>query len=1102
MKFNGKSLKLIFFSILMLFSFKAFAEDDRTVITIENAKTSQYSKAKDKDTDVIILSGDVKISVSKGSTKNVISADVIRYDRASEMMYAEGNVTLEQTGSTSGSQTVTASSLMFNTATLEGVFDDGRVVQTKSDALNLPSGSTLVVASDIFGRSESNTIAFKDGVLTFCGDGDPHWKIRASRIWLLPGGEFAFFNAFLFVGIVPVFYLPAFYYPKDELIFNPVFGYEKRKGYYIQTTAYLYGRKPLSTSTSSSSSDADGTEKLKALFNFIKPSTLKEQVREGLVYHNLDEDFKGDTSNYLKVMGDYYTNLGVLVGVDGVFKPKKVFNNLEFNFKAGISNTVFYDSNGNYLPYTSTGEKVLDSSNLLGFKLPFRYSGNLKFSINKPFTFSLSLPVYSDPFFTNDFAKDREESMDWISFLTSQASDDDTTSTSEVSSFTWQSSLSYTVPLPSVIKPYLNTASLSMNSSLGFSTKSVSSENLVKDSLSSTDLSKWRTYTPERKFYYPSQITPVTLSATISGTLLDYSSTKKKAATKNPVPSFVSSLEMPGELLTAKQKEERAKNQQAAGTEASESQTSEELTPGTQMADSQQEKEILPKEAFPSMATVTSSLQSIEGLTASIKYSIKPNFTTQLAYSSDKLEKPEDFEWKNLKSSMYTFKLPVTLDNSLSYGGSFFSISSNFAYNPIFQAHPFISTDTNIGGYTETSAKTLVKTDYAAQKQDLTNTNSVSFKPFTNISFIKNTGITYRNTIKFVRTEFLGDEFDSTGTPSWIYHGPDFTDSNSVTTHALDFIFSSNQYENKFSQTLTLTTTLKPQAEQYYANLKLVFPYVTAGVETGFKKSSTADDAVWVKQPIKQSCSISLFNNSLKLTESYNYNMEDSHHDSFKASLSWKNLSLSYTMSYTYGYDMSYNSTTGEPEEWVQRSEKEFLPYNFSFTYNSGTKTLYTWKNRISMGLGFNSNITADMLLPTSSYFTFSPSISFKIQDFLTFSFSSTSKNSVIYRYFGNKVGIPGETNVFVDLFNSFRFDNEELRKASGFKLKSLNFNLTHELHDWDFTTTFKIEPRLVTENSSKYYDFSPYLTIAITWRPMSSMKAEIIDKYGEWSLN
>ncbi|MDE6351105.1 MAG: hypothetical protein K2K67_08905, partial [Treponemataceae bacterium] len=148
------------------------------------------------------------------------------------------------------------------------------------------------------------TIAFKNGELTFCDDDDPHWRIKASRIWLLPGGEFAFFSAVLFVGHVPLLYFPAFYYPKDELIFNPAFGYRNREGYYINTTAYIIGRKPLDArssveanrATGSSSSD-DSDDKIN-FFSLMKTNALKEQRREGIVMNNLDKDYTGDTTNY------------------------------------------------------------------------------------------------------------------------------------------------------------------------------------------------------------------------------------------------------------------------------------------------------------------------------------------------------------------------------------------------------------------------------------------------------------------------------------------------------------------------------------------------------------------------------------------------------------------------------------------------------------------------------------------------------------------------------------------------------------------------------------------------------------------------------------
>ncbi len=1093
MKKSGFILKsLISVLILAAASCLAFAEEaERTVINIENARTTQYQKDKETGNDVIILSGNVKVSVTKGSTKNVINADTIKYDRTSEMMYAEGNVSLEQTTSSAGNQTVTASSLMFNTSTLEGVFDDGRVVQVKSDAINLPSGSTLIVASDIFGRSESNTIAFKNGVLTFCDDEDPHWNIKASRIWLLPGGEFAFLNALLYVGPVPVFYLPAFYYPKDELIFNPVFGYDKRNGYFMQNTFYVFGRKPLDTSSSSSSSssDSDSAEKLKALFNFVRPSTLKEQKLEGLMLHNLDEDFKGDSTNYFKIMGDYYSNLGFMVGLDGVFKPKKYVTNLEANAHFGFSNTVF-NNNGMYVPYGPSGKKIMDSSNLLGFELPFRYSGNFKMSMSQPFSLSVSLPVYSDPFFHDDFTYNRSETMDWISYLINSANEAEEDTTNEISSFTWTLTSSYSVPLPNVVKPFVNSLSFNLNSSVNFS--SISTQEFDSDGIDSKDFSDWKYKTPQRKFYYPSQITPATFSGSLSGTIIDYSSSRNKTSKKSETPSFVSSLVVPEDLLTVADREKKADHSVEENKASADSSASEEKT-----------EPVLPDSAFPALSAPSNSIVNISGLTFSTKYSIKPNLTTQLAYASSNLKKPEDFKWDELKSSMYTFKLPVTLDNSLTYGGNFFSVSNGFAYNPVWQEHPYIreNGEGETAWYTPSSAFSLKKTDYAAQKRDLTNTNSVSLKPFCYIPAIKDTGITWRSSIKMIRTEFLADQYNSEDDdPKWKYHWVDWSDEECITSNALDFTFATNQMNSKFTQSLTFTSTLQPLAESYYTTLKFGFPYSSLSFETGVKKSSSKSDAEWVRQPFRQSATVSgkVLGSTMSFSESYNYNMDEYYNDSLKLSFSWMSLSLSYQMSYTYGYDMEYESN-GDPSEWVQRKKKEFLPYSFNISYSPATKTLYTWKNRVSMGCGLSTSVMADLLRPTNSYFTFSPSLSFKINEFVSLTFSSTSRNSLIYRYFGNEIGLEGEDNMFVDLINSFRFDDEEKRKASGFKLKSMNFSLTHELHDWDFNTTFKIEPKF--DSVKKEYKFDPYITINIVWRPMSAMKTEIVDNYGEWEL-
>lgn len=1120
--FPVKKFFSCFFCVLLSFfvPFFSFSEENakRTVITIDNAISTQYEKDKESGNDIILLTGNVKVSVSSGSSKNVISADSIRYDRTSEMMYASGNVSLEMTTGSSGGQNVTADSLMFNTSTLEGVFDDGRVVQTKSDAINLPSGSTLVVSSDIFGRSVSNTIAFKDGILTFCDDEDPHWYIRASRIWLLPGGEFAFLNALLYVGVVPVFYLPAFYYPKDELIFNPVFGHQRRKGYFNQNTFYLYGRKPLDNANKSSSDDSEGEKKLKALFNFVRPSVLKEQQREGLILHNLDDDYNGDTSNYLKIVGDYYTNLGALVGFSGVFKPKAIFSSIDASFYMGFSNTVFFNpSLDSYTPFLNAGVRYYDYSNFMGLKIPFRYGGNISLSMNKPFSFSVKLPIWSDPYFSDDFITDRTESMDWISYLMEQTDDSGSSKTqSTISSFTWNANGSYSIPLPALLKPYVSSASLSLTSSLVWTSMSANPYELKNDKVSPSDLYAWRNSTPNRLFYYPSQITPMTASASISGTLvsIDSSSFKSKtsSASKKKSVNYTVPLLVPEEFSDGKQ--DSPKEETPDSLDKNDKKTSGTHNPdgkniGSKTESVGDENLPLPISALPKLSSAAEPVVTIGSLSFSSKYSVKPNFTSQIAYNSASLKTAEDFVWdeRGQKSRMFSLKIPVTWDNNLSYGGNFLTVSNSNTYSPVWQSHPYIheNSGSETIWYSDSAKYSLIKTDYAAQKQDVTSSNSVSIKPLEYLPYFNGTGITYRNTIKIIRTEFLADQFTSLNDeakydyhPIWdvVKNGDEEELKDSITAHALDFTLSANEFDNKFSQSFTFTSTLKPQAEAYYGVVRLGFPYTTLSFETGERKKAIKADN-FTHQPFRESLSVTLFKD-LRISQSLSYNREEKYWDYLKFSVSWKSLSASYTHSYTTGY--SFNDST---RKWETESEKKFQPYSVNLSYSLGTKTLYAWKNRIVMGVSLSTSANADLLKPTSSTFTFSPSLSLKIQDFLTLTFSAMSKNSAIYKYVKPGIYPSGtETNIFLDFFNGFRFDNDSVRTKSSFKLKSMAFSLTHEMHDWDFTCSLKIEPKLISLSSTnKYYTYDPSFSLSIVWNPMSAMKAEITKDYDkDWT--
>lgn len=1080
--------KSAIFVILFLLSFFIFSEE-KSVITIKQAQKTEYKKDKINGGEAIILTGGVVISIDNGKDSNTISADKVSYNRTTDMIYAEGNVSLKHTGGSDGGEDMTASSLIFNTMTMEGVFDDGRIVQSQSSAMNLPSGSKLVVASDLFGRDNSGTITFKRGELTFCDDENPHWKIKASRIWLLPGGEFAFLNALIFVGHIPVMYLPAFYYPKDELIINPAFGYDNRRGYFLNTTAYIIGRKPLDAKTPSNMRGTTNNDSDVDLYSFMKPNKLKKQVREGLVLHNTDEDFTGDTSNYLKIMGDYYTKLGGMVGVDSVFNNTKIFQNFEGSLRLGFSNTLFRLNNyaDGYTAISQNGKSFYNKSEFLSMKLPFRYAAKLKFSINHPFNLNFSMPIYSDPYFEDDFGV-RAESMDWISYLMNGGKDTIRNySVTETSSFSWELSSSYTPNLPQIVKPWLSTLSLSkISSSIIFSSIDRSSgtdggwsDEEIREGVSIHQSNG--TGSPMTKFYYPSQITPVKLSTRIAGTIFQWP-LPEKTKTK-PAPNVqLNETAYIGEF------------EQHKKTETENSGTAEN-NPSNPDDEIPVENLLLSESSLPSIVTPSFSASQLSDIKYNLTYAINPEYVNQLSYASEGLKKPSDFSWSDLQSVYQYFTAPTTVSSSFNYRDNFVTLSDTFIFNPVYQDHPYI----NDSKYTESSKNSVLNSDYSARKLDLTNSNTLSFRPFAYTEHFAGTGISYNTTFKMIRTKYISSDPNE---PEWEYLTCDVTDDESFTLHNLTFTLAAK--EGDYSQNLSLVTTLPPQVDNYHGTFTNNTKYTTFSLGTGFKRKSKTDDS-WMKENLSQSFSVRLFNSKLTLSESYIRNLEENYDDSLRLSLSGYGVQFAFTSSYVNGYTFERRNGS-KIKKYYQDSEKRFQPYNMSLAYTSPSKTFKYLNDKLSIAPSLSTSIVYDFLRPTNSYFIFKPSLTLKIANALDLTFSMESRNNVIYRYIKNisstQIDVGGEDNLWVDLWNSFRFDDESKRRSSGFKLKSLNIKISHDLHDWNFNAEFSIKPRLLTENGKSYYDFTPYMSFSIVWKPLEGIKTSIVDDYGEWKLN
>ena len=712
--------------------------------------------------------------------------------------------------------------------------------------------------------------------------------------------------------------------------------------------------------------------------------------------------------------------------------------------------------------------------------------------------------------------------MDWISYLLDSAkrneentTEETTTSTNEVSSFQWKSSTSYSLPVPAFMKPYLSSLSFSMQNSVSISSKNTVfsytengetvytyNEKIYED--------EWKTYTPLRRFYYPSLVTPLSTNISASGTIFQWPLASSSAKT---TPSYVISLNRPDELKTEKQlEEERLKAEEEAKKEAGED-AGEKKEPEPEPEKEEDEK--LFDYYLPDLEYTASKESINDGITYKLNYNIGLNLTTQMAYSDTNLHTSDDFDWNNVRSSMYNMKVPVSLSSLFNYGGNFFSVENKVSYSPVFQDHPYMSQDKEYG-YTESEIKKIKLSDLKTESRDVINTNSVTLRPLVYYPVFSDTSLAWNSSIRLYNRKYIGDA----DTEDWEEHYADWTDEDSITVNSLSANISAKEFNNKLTQALRLEMIMPPLKKKYIASFSLGLPYVTASVSSGFEeirdkeynKMSDKDkekykDQKWKKSPLDQTLSVSLFNSKLKLSESFTYNMEDDNPESLKLSASLFGVQVSYIQSYVLGYEFDPLKGWYIPEDKKKNDEKEFLPYSFSLSYSHSGKSLRTWFNRLTFSLGLNTSIVADLLRPTNSYFLFSPSIKFSIFEFCDITFSASSRNSILYWYFHNEEGdlksewggFPG--NVVKDLMDSFRFDDEELRQNSGFKLKSLNMTVSHDLHDWKANMTMKIEPRIITENGVKMYDFKPYITIGVVWNPMESMKTSIVDDYGEWKL-
>ncbi len=1043
---------------------------------------------KEKD-ELIVFTGMVSISVSDGASVSTIKADQIIHNKTRETLTAIGNVFYERKVGSSSGESFSGEYLIFNIEKLEGVFLNGVIEQATTKKGREP----FRVHTDTAGRNESGTIAFKNALLTTSKEDDPLWSIRASRIWILPGNEMAFANGFLSVGVVPLIYLPFFYYPADEMLFHPVFGFRNREGAFIQTTTYLYGRKPAPKSGDSTS-----------FSNFMLSDTLKKQKLEGLFFKKLDEPVSGINSSHLKLLADAYSGLGYFVGLDGKFSLRKTWiRSINFYSYFGFSNTLYPVENEDekiktkkYSMFDDDGVINKNSSNFFGKKVPFRYKFNFGMRIRKsPFNLSLNFPFISDPFFKQDFLA-RSEDMNWFKYLLDKDKLAEAKGPGLESRYSWKVDSSLR-PNIKVLKPWINSINIDkLSGKLNF-------ENKVNESL----IGQEKKYSPEREFFHPKNLAPE-CKLSLRGSIFSTSMLKRKSKQKarvnlygiqNPFNEKFADL-----LKTSLESEKESENNKLAKDNKKENKAPEQTEQKDKKAKNEKKnsKEKNNQDDFTKVFIPLYKIKSIKThkwsnfIDYNLTYNLDGTADNDLTFDYKEWKKPEDINWNKFYSNFYKLYGTAGLNSNFSFDKGFLTINNSFDLKANYQKHTKIKDESKKENLFLNNSKKNIYT--------LTNTNSIKLMPFLFSKMFKPIYAEWK-----ISEDIIKNKFDGTyEKPKWSTEKLKW-DKDYIKTHSLSTGLGIVFYD--YTQMLTSSMNLSPLLQAYSWVGNFTWPYTkfnvsvkyfqkeinspkktsTSGTTTSSKTQKLEKEKKWEWSPFNASLNFA-FPYNISLGQSYSYNIEDKKHDKYSISCAWKSISASYSMSRQVPYKL-------EPiKGWVPESkEKKFIPQSFSVSASNSAFPIefYFWKNRINLKFNFNSKLDFNLIRVTDSSFSFGTSFSFKIHEFWNISFSSLSQNKSIAKYFQGflnlPIELPGEKNIIKDLASSFYFWDEAARRRSSFNLKSLNFSLTHYLKDWEMKLTYSLKPVLRNEAKPKHYDMVSTVTFVVEWKPIGDIKVQ-----------
>jgi hypothetical protein len=1041
-------------------------EDGAQVIVIESARTTEYFSIEEVDEDYARLSGGVIITLKDKTATHKISAWEMLYNRTRNILTASGGVEyLKEDGDTR--ETFRGDSITINLDTWAGMFIDS--VSEKSIA----GGDTAYrFTGAVIAQNGEDVNVLRNAKITNAKTDEPYWSLTASRLWLLPGTDWALLSGVLKVGEIPVLWIPAFFWPADEFLFHPVVGTRTREGAFFQTTTYIWGK-----------AKAD-PEKESSISKIMGSGADMEKERQGLFLRTTGRKSLSSDAKRWSISFDGYANLGFYLGTDLALPSKDHFGAMNLTAGLGISRNV-YPVGGGFNPYIGTDGTVLDRDwntsrlPLLPADLPFRYRFKIDGSYSAPFaSFKWNFPLYSDPNIDRDFYLNRSETFDWFSLIKGDTEEEEALSTATLGSYSWTVSANSTVPVKRV-SPYISSLSLSnLSTTLEFTSKQTGATALNEILLEDPKARDHLLY-PNYPFYYPNKWTAYSLNGSVAGTPLTLGN-RNTAVTEEEESAVLNDFGLPRSPWGVPEEETAAATSISA-----------DLSP-------------------PSLSQ-TFSPGKDNGLRFTIDYSLTPSSATEMNFRTSAFDRRENIDFTDIQKT----QTRVRTD-----GSTTFTLTE--PNNGLF------STSLAITGYAEwqksqlipADADNLTPTQIEQQKKDqekaeiTENTNNYKATQFSSVYRFNTSvkplywnglfgGSTVTHTLegKFLRWEFDPASYkpaENIDNPAWDFIKGEWTRED-ISAHNTGINLNASVFDK--TQTLSLSAALPPLFKNYTYSLTLRAWISETSVSGSYREivrtgqSALKDPETDMKIQPHTFTETLTFGTGKSLRQSIVYDPDPEHEyfTSAVTTLTLGALNAQYTASRVTRWRY-------EESGWRQPdpNDQEFIPVSVNLTYNPTIKQDAVFRNMLSYNIGLTSSLFLDLHRPNFSRFTLGLTTKATVTRFLDISLSFLSENASIYRYMQDIPGfqiegaprVGGETNIFKDLADSFNFFDMDKRRGSGFKMKSLNLSLVHHLGDWDAALDVKLTPD--QDTATKQYRFTTEVAFTVRWIPISEIKTEI----------